>query len=222
MSLITPTPTPEPAQNLPEASNEPETVDDPETTVSTGTPSDTETVAPIADLTPRDNRQMLSFAPLDVGASDFASDTPTVEELLEKGWYADGASPVHVAIKGTPEADSIRCQWHGVARTLIQREEQIRFLLGLADDTELPSPQDVETIFTDYAEGAVPGWDEKSKAWMIPLARGELSAGYLVLSCYADYAVSEYILGEGPSTVTIVFEQTQHDYSYDVYVTVQT
>ena len=151
-------------------------------------------------------------------ASDYERSTGTIEELLEKGWYAAGASPVHIAIKGSPQADSIRCQWHGVARTEAQREEQIRFLLGLADGTDLPSPEDTETIFTAYAEQLTPGWDERSKAWMIPLARGELSTGYLVLSCYAEYAVSEYILGEGPSTVTIAFEQTQHDYSYDVYL----
>ena len=151
-------------------------------------------------------------------ASDYERTTETVEELLEKGWYAAGASPVHIAIRGTPREDSVRCEWHGVARTPAQREEQIRFLLGLADDTDLPSPADVETILTTYAEQLAPGWDERSKAWMIPLARGELSVGYLVMSCYADYAVSEYILGQGPSTVTVAFEQTEHDYSYDVYL----
>ena len=151
-------------------------------------------------------------------ASDYERTTETVEELLEKGWYAAGASPVHIAIRGTPREDSVRCEWHGVARTPAQREEQIRFLLGVPDDTDLPSPADVETILTAYAEQLAPGWDERSKAWMIPLARGKLSVGYLVMSCYADYAVSEYILGRGPSTVTVAFEQTEHDYSYDVYL----
>ena len=203
-------PTERPADDTP-------TTPDPTEVKKTAIPEDqqptttTTTRAHTVDQSPRDVSGMLLFAPVSTGAAyDIDYEPPTVEKLLENGWY--------IAIKGAPEADSIRCQWHGVARTLAQREEQIRFLLGLSDDTDLPSPQETETIFTAYAEAAAPGWDERSKAWMIPLARGELSTGYLVLSCYADYAVSEYILGEGPSTVTIAFEQTQHDYSYDIYL----
>lgn len=40
-------------------------------------------------------------------------DAPTVEEILEKGLYQSGASPVHIAFRGAPLRDSIRCDWRG-------------------------------------------------------------------------------------------------------------
>ena len=147
------TPTPEPTQNLPEASKDSESADEPEsvvplkppiedpsdtsnaphkvnppeTAVPTGTPTDTETVAPIADLTPRDSRQMLSFEPLALGASDFEFDTPTVEEVLEHGLFESAGSPVHIAVRAIPETGSVRCEWQSIARTLEQREKLLRF-----------------------------------------------------------------------------------------------
>ena len=66
----------------------------------------------------------------DIGMLDFFSnplggqsagfelhDTGTVEELLESGLALAGASPVHLAVRGTAEPDSVRCEWRGVART---------------------------------------------------------------------------------------------------------
>ena len=61
----------------------------------------------------------------------------TVEEVLEHGLRLAGASPVHLAIRGTAAANSTRCDWRGIARTAGQREDAIRFWLGLDADGEM-------------------------------------------------------------------------------------
>ena len=48
------------------------------------------------------------------------SATHSVEEVLEKGLKLSGASPVHLAFRGTAQSDTVRCEWRGVARTLEQ------------------------------------------------------------------------------------------------------
>ena len=64
---------------------------------------------------------------------------PTVEELLEQGLHLAGASPAHLAIRGTAASNSIRCDWCGIARTASQREDAIRFWLRLDEDDTIPS-----------------------------------------------------------------------------------
>lgn len=76
-------------------------------------------------------------------------DTGTVEELLESELALASASPVHLAVRGTAEPDSVRCEWRGVARTPEQREEAIRFWLDLDDSEGLPSAQEVERLFME-------------------------------------------------------------------------
>ena len=83
-------------------------------------------------------------------------DTGTVEELLERGLALADASPVHLAVRGPTEADSVRCEWRGVARTPHQREEAIRFWLGLDDTEELPSAQEVERLFMEKLDQGNP------------------------------------------------------------------
>ena len=65
--------------------------------------------------------------PRDVSDFDFfsaslgnTSATPSVEDVLEQGLLLSGASPVHLAFRGTAQSDKIRCVWRGVARTLEQ------------------------------------------------------------------------------------------------------
>ncbi len=41
----------------------------------------------------------------------FKPDVPTVEDILEHGLRMADASPVHIAFRGTPGMDSIRCDW---------------------------------------------------------------------------------------------------------------
>ena len=61
----------------------------------------------------------------------------TVEEVIEKGLRLAGASPVHLVIRGTAVVNSARCDWRGIARTVGQREDAIRFWLGLGADGEM-------------------------------------------------------------------------------------
>ena len=54
------------------------------------------------------------------------SATPSVEDVLEQGILLSGASPVHLAFRGTAQSDKIRCVWRGVARTLEQPDRKDR------------------------------------------------------------------------------------------------
>ena len=47
----------------------------------------------------------------------------SVEDVLDRGLLTLDASPVHIVIRGTAEANTVRCDWRGVARTAGQREE---------------------------------------------------------------------------------------------------
>ena len=64
--------------------------------------------------------------------------TASVEEVLEQGLRSAGASPVHIAVRGTASADSVRCDWRGIARTPAQRALAIRYRLGLEEDEAIP------------------------------------------------------------------------------------
>ena len=81
------------------------------------------------------------------GEATTSGETSTVEELLEDGLYGAGASPVHLAIRGTPAADSVRCGWRGIARTAQQREDAIRFWLRLDATEAIPSVGALEILF---------------------------------------------------------------------------
>ncbi len=49
------------------------------------------------------------------------------------------------------------------------------------------------------------------------MARGGLSEEYVFLTCYADYAVQEYILGAGPASVTVAYDRMGEAHSYELY-----
>ena len=143
-----------------------------------------------------------------------------VEALLERGLHQAGASPVHLAIRGTPAASSVRCAWRGIARTTQQREAAIRFWLGLDSDDPLPSTADLETLFTVTLETLDPDYRETAKANFLAIARGGESMDYLFLTCFADYAVTNFLLGSGttPTTVTVAYDRMGEAASYDLYV----
>ena len=65
---------------------------------------------------------------------------PTVEEVLADGLDLASISPVHLAIRGTATANSMRCAWRGIARTAQQREDAVRFWLQLGPTDAIPSP----------------------------------------------------------------------------------
>ena len=104
---------------------------------------------------------------------------PTVEELLEEGLGRAGASPVHLAIRGTPAADSVRCAWRGVARSVKQREGAIRFWLQLGPTEAIPTTATLELLFAVVLDTLDPAYRETAKANLLAIA-GRGVAGLLV------------------------------------------
>ena len=144
----------------------------------------------------------------------------TVEELLEEGLHGAGASPVHLAIRGTPAADSTRCAWRGIARTAAQREDAIRFWFQLGATDAIPDVATLELLFTVTLDTLDPEYRETAKANFLAIARGGESMDYLFLTCFADYAVTNFLLGTGttPTTVTVAYDRMDEAASYDLYV----
>ncbi len=143
--------------------------------------------------------------------------TPTVEELLEDGLYLAGASPVHLAIRGTPGAATVRCAWRGIARTAAQREDAIRFWLQLDATDAIPAPDYLESLFAATLDVLDPEYRETAKANFLAIARGGLSEEYLFLTCFADNTVTSYLLGAGPTTVTVAYDNRGEARSYELY-----
>ena len=133
--------------------------------------------------------------------------TPTVEEVLEKGLRLAEASPVHLAVRGTGVSSSTRCDWRGIARTLAQREAAIRFWLGIAATDTVPSASFLEILFTVTLDTLDPEYKETAKSNFLAIARGGLSTEYLFLTCYVDFTASEYLLGAGPTTITLGYDR---------------
>ena len=154
------------------------------------------------------------------GAAFATGETATVEELLAKGLRRAGASPTHLAIRGTPAAGSVRCGWRGVARTTNQRADAIRFWLRLGPTDAIPAPAYVEALFTVVLDTLDPEFRETAKANFLSIARGGLSMDYLFLTCFADYAMTSFLLGTGttPTTVTVAYDRMDEAASYDLYV----
>ncbi len=147
-------------------------------------------------------------------------DVPTVEALLEEGQYLAGASPVHLAIRGTPAASSVRCAWRGVARSVDQREAAIRFWLQLGADGAIPDVGTLELLFTVTLDTLNPEFRETAKASFLAIARGGESMDYQFLACFADYAVTAFLLGSdtAPATVTVAYDPRGEAAAYDLYV----
>ena len=146
--------------------------------------------------------------------------TPSVEEVLEKGLELSGASPVHLAFRGTAQSDKIRCEWRGVARTIQQREKSIRYWLGMDEDEALPSPAEVERRFIDYVNRMDPRAQAVMEANLEGLAWGGLTPKTMFLTCFVDYTVSEYPLGPTevtPATLTVAYDKLAEVASYDLY-----
>ena len=176
-----------------------------------------------ASCEPRDVSGIGLFTPNTGGAAyDTEEETPTVEELVEKGMFAAEASPTHIVFRGTGLPDSVRCEWQGIARTLVQREQAIRFWLGMDDSEALPSAAEVERQFTAYVELMGPTIRDTMRASLTALARGGLTTEYSSLNCYADYTVHEYLLGSGPTTLTVAYDMAETALSYDLYVRAHT
>ena len=159
-------------------------------------------------------------APVSAEATRTRDNAPSVEALLADGLFLAGASPVHLAIRSTPGADSVRCAWRGTARTAEQRADAIRLWLGLEPDAAIPDAAYVEALFTAVLDTFDPAYRETAKANFLAIARGGESRDYQFLTCFADYAVSGFLLGTGttPTTVTVAYDRMDEAASYDLYV----
>ena len=154
----------------------------------------------------------------DSGAAYEYTPAATVEELMEDGLRLAGASPVHLAVRATPDEDSVRCGWRGVARSPGQRDEAIRFWLGLEAQETVPSANRLEGLFSVTFDVLDPPFIETTKSNFLSIARGGLSGEYLFLTCYADFTTQEYILGRGPQTFTLAYDRMGEARSYGLYL----
>ncbi len=144
-------------------------------------------------------------------------DAPPVEDVLERGLGLTGASPAHLAVRGSVREDSVRCHWRGIARTLSQRELAIRFWLDLDEQTALPNADYVETLFSVTLDTLAPAFRETAKSNFRAIARGGLSTEYVFLVCYASFDADEYILGNGPTAIVVAYDEWGEAPSYDLY-----
>ena len=124
---------------------------------------------------------------------------------------------MHLAIRGTAAADSVRCAWRGVARTAAQRTEAIRFWLRLNATETIPSVATLETLFAVVLDALDPDFRETAKANFLAIARGGESREYLFLTCFADYAVTNFLLGSGTTPATVAYDRMDEAASYDLY-----
>ena len=154
----------------------------------------------------------------DGAAFDSRDETSRVEDLLAMGLSLAGASPVHLAVRGTAKENSARCDWRGVARTPNQRAAAIRFWLGMNDAESLPSPSEAEQLFMSYVNQMDPRLRDTMETNFRALARGGVTSEAMFLSCYVDYTVHEYVLGSGATEITIAIDDMGEASSYDLYV----
>ena len=187
------------------------------TAIPTPTPTPSATSAPAA---PQWLPDLFSGGPSGGAASGGEVDAASVEDALERGLRLAGASPTHLAFRGTAAADSVRCGWRGIARTPGQREAAIRFWLDLAAADPLPSPAEAERRFTAELDRIGAVYPATVKSNFSAIARGGMTTGYTFLSCYADFTVAEYILGSGPAGSTklaVAYDRMGEARSYELY-----
>ena len=113
----------------------------------------------------------------------------------------------------------MRCAWRGIARTTEQRGDAIRFWLRLGADATIPDAAYLETLFAVVLDTLDPDYRETAKANFLAIARGGESLDYRFLTCFADYAVTGFLLGTGttPATVTVAYDRVDEAASYDSY-----
>ena len=180
-----------------------------------------ESLVSIGATTPRDVSTFGLFSEPVGAAAGSDHDSPSLEDVLTGGLYGAGATPTHLVFRGTADTGSVRCAWRGSARTVGQREQEIRFWLGLGTDEALPAASGLVTQFMSFIEGMSPRHQNDVKARFLPIVRGGLSTEYLFLTCHADYAVQQYFLGSGPTGAAnklgVAYDRMGEARSYDLY-----
>ena len=172
---------------------------------------------PKSTCEPRDVSMIELFGGFSNSAAYGHGDQASVEEVLEKGLLSMDVSPVHIAVRGTADASTIRCQWLGTARTLEYREDAIRFWLGMDDTDPLPTASEVEANFKSYIDQMSPFYRDFVTASFNPIAHGGLSQDLLSLTCFADFQVHEYLVGDGPTNVNVAYDQLDDMRSFELY-----
>jgi len=78
----------------------------------------------------------------------------------------------------------------------------------------------LEVLFAVVLDALDPYLRETAKANFRAIARGGESKDYLFLTCFADYAVTSFLLGSGttPATVTVAYDRRGEAASYELYV----
>ena len=153
-------------------------------------------------------------------AASGGADIPSLEDVLAMGLYVAGVTPTHIVVRGTAIQDSVRCRWRGSARTIDQREDSIRFWLGLQDSDPLPTVAEAEREFMDYIDGMAYQYRDEMKARYMSIAHGGESDDLLNLTCYVDYSVDEYIVGTGAtstSDLTVAYDSLGEMLSYELH-----
>ena len=144
-------------------------------------------------------------------------ETDAVEEVLEQGLRLADASPAHLPIRGIPALSTVRCVWGGVARTARQLEHTIRFWLRSAPTDPIRHVARPRVLFSVLLHTLNPEFRETAKANLLANARGEESMNCLFLTCFAKYAVTNFLLGGGttPTTVTVAYDRLGEVAFYD-------
>ena len=137
---------------------------------------------------------------------------------MEKGLKVAEASPVHIAFRGTADWGSVRCGWRGIARTAQQREDTIRLWLGIGEEELVPPPFEIENMFAATFGVLGPAFPATTLSNFQVIARGGLSTEFRFLTCYVDYFVQEYILGDGPKKLTVAYDPMGESHSYELYL----
>ena len=173
-------------------------------------------LSPFTSAVPRDVSGFAVFQPQVTGAL-FEYEIPTTEELIEIGLQAVGASPTHIAVIGSPVAGSSRCEWLDTVMTNGQREADIRFMLRIAPEDPLPTTAELQTVFNSFTSEIATQYRDSMRANFHHLVNGGVLEDSRILACYVDYTVSEYLLGSGPTTLTVAYDQLAKSRSYDLY-----
>ena len=119
----TPTPTPALAQSLPSRPSPTQPATSTSSQILELSPQSTPACAVDASCDPRDVSGFGLFSAGGGAAGPEPVAAPSVEDVLDRGLLTLDASPVHIVVRGTAQANTVRCDWRGVARTAGQREE---------------------------------------------------------------------------------------------------
>lgn len=127
-----------------------------------------------------------------------------------------------IVLRGTAGPETFRCEWHGYVLTNAEREAWLRSYLNLESTDLLPSQSEIESGVQRRFASLWEHWPPDAIAEQRAHIYGGLVDDIdLRIHCSADYRVHEYILGDGPGVVTVVYYATLKYKSYSMYQQMQ-